>query len=112
MVQQFSLNLQTELRVGWLLEVGYVGARGTHLQRFRSLNEALDASPENAIRGVTSNTLANIGLRVPIPGVTPDSLREMESEGSSWFNGLEASLTRRLSRQLQFLAAYTFSKTL
>jgi hypothetical protein len=36
----------------------------------------------------------------------------MESEGSSSYNGLEASLTKRLSRGLQFLASYTFSKTL
>ena len=89
-----------------------LGARGTHLQRFRSLNQALDASPSHPINGVTSNTLANIGLRVPIPGVRPDSLREMESEGSSWYNGLETSLTMRLGHGLQFLASYTFSKTL
>jgi hypothetical protein len=112
MVQQFSLNTQVEVHQGWLLEVGYVGARGTHLQRFRSLNQALDASPSHPINGVTSNTLANIGLRVPIPGIRPDSLREMESEGSSWYNGLEVSLTERLAHGLQFLASYTFSKTL
>jgi hypothetical protein len=112
MVQQFGLNVQAELQKNLLLEVGYVGARGTHLQRFRSLNQALDASPENPIRGVTSNTVANIGLRVPIPGIGPDSLREIESEGSSWYNALEASLTKRLSHGLQFLASYTFSKTL
>jgi hypothetical protein len=112
MVQQFSLNTQVDVHQGWLLEVGYVGARATHLQRFRSLNQALDASPSHPINGVTSNTLANIGLRVPIPGIRPDSLREMESEGSSWYNGLEASLTKRLGHGLQFLASYTFSKTL
>ena len=112
MVQQFSLNTQVEVHQGWLLEVGYVGARGTHLQRFRSLNQAFDASPSHPINGVTSNTLANIGARVPIPGIRPDSLREMESEGSSWYNGLEVSLTKRLGHGLQFLASYTFSKTL
>jgi Carboxypeptidase regulatory-like domain/TonB dependent receptor len=112
MVQQFSLNAQVELHKDWLLEVGYVGARGTHLQRFRSLNQALDASPENPVNGISSNTLANIGLRVPIPGIRPDSLREIESEGSSWYNGLEISLAKRLSHGLQFLASYTFSKTL
>ena len=48
----------------------------------------------------------------PFPGIRPDSLREMESEGSSWYNGLEASLTKRLGHGLQFLASYTFSKTL
>jgi hypothetical protein len=92
-----------ELHKDWLLETGYVGTRGTHLQRFRSLNQALDAPP---------NTLDNIGSRVPIPGIRPDALREMESEGSSWYNGLEVSLTKRLSHHLQFLASYTFSKTL
>jgi len=110
-VQQFSLNTQAEVHQGWLLEIGYVGTRGTHLQRFRSLNQALDASPENPVNGVSSNTLANIGLRVPVPGIRADSLREIESEGSSWYNGLEVSLAKRLSHGLQFLASYTFSKT-
>jgi len=36
----------------------------------------------------------------------------MESDGSSWYNGLELSLAKRLSHGLQFLASYTFSKTL
>jgi hypothetical protein len=111
-IQQYSINLQTELLSGWLLEVGYVGTRGTHLVRQRSLNQALSASPHNPVRGVTTNTVANIPLRVPILGIPPDSLQLMESEGSSWYNGLEASLTKRLSRGLQFLASYTFSKTL
>ncbi|QNI31137.1 carboxypeptidase regulatory-like domain-containing protein [Alloacidobacterium dinghuense] len=111
-IQQYSLNVQTELHEGWLSEIGYVGTRGTHLMRQRSLNQALQASAGNPIRGVTTNTIANILLRVPIPGVPPDSLQEMESEGSSWYNGLEASLTRRLNHGLQFLASYTFSKTL
>jgi hypothetical protein len=103
MIQEFSLNVQGELARDWLLEVGYVGSRGTHLQRFRSLNQALSTS---------SNTLANIGMRVPVPGIRPDSLRETESEGNSWYNGLEASLAKRQSHGLQFLASYTFSKTL
>jgi hypothetical protein len=111
-VQQYSLNLQGELHKDWLLEVGYVGTRGTHLQRLRSLNQALPSSPENPIRGTTTDTVANIPLRVPIVGIPADSLQEAESEGSSWYNGLEVSLTKRLSRGLQFLASYTFSKTL
>jgi hypothetical protein len=111
MVQQFSLNVQGELHQGWLLEVGYVGTRGTHLQRLRSLNQALDASPAHPINGVTSNTLANIPQRVPVPGIRPDSLRELESEGDSWYNAFEISLTKRLSHGLQFLSSYTFSKT-
>ena len=112
MVQQYSLNVQTELHKGWLLEIGYVGTRGIHLVRQRSLNQALSASAQHPIREVTTDTVANIPLRVPILGVPPDSLVLMESEGSSWYNGLEVSLTKRLSHGLQFLASYTFSKTL
>jgi len=112
MIQQYSLNIQTEFHTGWLFEAGYVGTRGTHLVRQRSLNQALSASPNDPIRGVIDNTVQNISSRVPILGVPPDSLLEMESEGSSWYNALEISLTRRLTRGLQFLASYTFSKTL
>src|SRR5205823_12710885 len=52
------------------------------------------------------------GERVPVPGVPPDSLVIMESDGNSWYNALEVSLTKRLSHGLEFLASYTFSKTL
>jgi hypothetical protein len=112
MIQQYSLNVQAELHEGWLLEVGYVGTRGTHLVRQRSLNQALSASASHPIRNITENTLDNISLRVPVIGVPPDSLLQLESAGSSWYNGLEVSLTKRLSHGFQFLASYTYSKTL
>jgi hypothetical protein len=111
-VQQYSLNIQTELRRGWLWEVGYVGTRGAHLVRQRSLNQALVASVDTPIRGVTTDTVANVPLRVPIPGIPPDSLVEMESDGNSWYNGLETSLIKRMGHGLQFQASYTFSKNL
>jgi hypothetical protein len=112
LIQQCSLNVQEEFAKKMLLEVGYVGARGTHLQRVRSLNQALSASPTNPVRGIMSNTLANVPSRVPIPGIPADSLDMVESEGSSWYNGLEVSLENRVSDSLQFLASYTFSKAL
>jgi len=112
MIQQYSLNLQGEFPQDWLWEVGYVGTRGLHLLRQRSANQALEATPENPVRGQTSDTLANIALRAPILGVAPDSMNIVESEGSSWYNALEVSVTKRLSHGFQFLASYTFSKTL
>jgi hypothetical protein len=111
-MQQFGLNVQSQLRPNALLEVGYVGTRGTHLVRYRLLNQALDASPSSPIRGQTENTLANILQRAPLLGIPPESLDVVESAGNSWYNGLEASLTKRYSRGLQFLASYTFSKSL
>jgi peptidoglycan hydrolase-like protein with peptidoglycan-binding domain len=112
MVQQFSLNLQAKMQANWLFEAGYVGTRGTNLVRQRSLNQALSASSGNPIRGATSDTIANLGERVPIPGVPPDALQEMETEGNSWYNALEVSATKRLSHGFEMLLSYTFSKTL
>jgi hypothetical protein len=112
LIQQFGLNVQNELRPGLLLEVGYVGTLGRHLVRSRILNQAMDASPSHPVRGQTENTLANIPLRVPVVGIPSTALQEVESAGQSWYNAFEASLTKRLSRGLQFLASYTFSKSL
>lgn len=109
--QQFSLNLQTELTRNLMLEVGYVGTRGTHQITNRSLNQALLASAASPIRGVTTNTVANVAQRVPILGFTAPGLNGIESSASSWYHGLETSLTKRLSKGIQFLAAYTFAKS-
>ena len=110
--QQYSLNLQTRFASNYLLEVGYVGARATHLVETISLNQAGLASPSDPIRGQTTNTLANMQLRVPIEGFTPIGLDSIQTTGSEWYNALQVSLTKRLSRGLQLLASYTFARLL
>jgi hypothetical protein len=117
MVQQYSLNLQSELSRNTMLEVGFIGARGTHLLRDRDLNQALSASPTNPIRGVTTNDAVglanNVPSRVPIQGFGAfPGITEFESAGANWYNALEASLSQRLSHGLQFQVSYTFSKDL
>jgi hypothetical protein len=111
-VQEYSLNVQTQLGHNFLLETGFVGTRGTRLLRIRSVNEAMLASASSPIRGVTTSTVANVQSRVPYQGWSAPSLQQVESAGGEWYNGLEASLTKRFSSGLQFLASYTFSKTL
>ena len=106
------MNLQTQLAGNYLLEVGYVGARATHLVEVASLNQAQLASPSNPIRGETTNTVANVALRVPIEGFTPTGVNSNQTVGNSWYNSLQASLTKRFSHGLQFLASYTFARLL
>jgi hypothetical protein len=110
--QQYSLNLQTQLADNYLLEVGYVGSRGTHLMTGVSLNQAGWATPSHPIRGLTTNTLANLQERVPIEGFVPLGLDSMQTTANSWYNALQVSLTKRFSRGLQFLASYTFARLL
>jgi hypothetical protein len=113
-LQRYSLNLQTELARDLVWEVGYVGSRGTHLVRQRSINQAGLASPTNPIRGVTINTADpdNIAQRAPLIGWTTSNTTQIESEGSSWYNGLTTSVSKRFTHGLQFLAAYTFARDL
>jgi hypothetical protein len=111
-IEEFSLGTQTDLGHGYMLEIAYVGTHGVHLSRGLLPNEANLASASNPIRGITTNTVANINQRVPILGFAPTAQVENETSGQSWFNSLQTSLTKRLSHGLQFLGSYTFSKNL
>jgi hypothetical protein len=41
-MQQWNLSVQWEFRPDWLLEVGYIGSKGTNLTQARNLNQAHD----------------------------------------------------------------------
>jgi hypothetical protein len=43
-MQQWSLNMQWEFRPNWLLELGYVGSKGTKLLQIANQNQPLDLS--------------------------------------------------------------------
>lgn len=111
-VQEFNLNLQNEIMRGLVLEVGYEGSRGTHLVQQRLFNQALSASPSNPVHGETENLFANIANRAPILGFASDGGTIIESEGTSWYNALNASLKKQFGHGLQFLASYTWDRSL
>ncbi|HYR82523.1 MAG TPA: TonB-dependent receptor [Terriglobia bacterium] len=112
LVQQYSLNVQTEVVKDFLVEVGYVGSRSTHLTSGTSANQASLASPSNPIRGVTTNTVSNVPQRVRIQGFQAVGINYLDSSGIAWYNSLQTSVTKRMTRGLQFLMSYTWSKSL
>jgi hypothetical protein len=93
------------------MEIGYAGERGTNLLDQRYFNQANLATPTNPIRGQTTSTLSNVSLRVPFEGVTQGSSIQ-ETVSGSWYNSLQATLRKRFSNGLQFLASYTFARDL
>ena len=111
-VQEYSLNLQSEIMRGLVLEIGYEGSRGTHLVQQRLFNQALSATSSNPVHSETENLFANIANRVPILGFAADGATIIDSEGTSWYNGLNVSLKKRFSHGLQFLASYTWDRSL
>ena len=120
---EWNLNTQYEFLPTWVLEVGYVGSLGIH-QQAQSVSGAQGqaaAVPANvallvgpncascALYGVTTNTVNNVVLRVPYPGL---SAQATESSGIDQYkyNGLQATLRKQLSHGLQLQAAYTWSR--
>ncbi len=111
--QDWDLNLQRTLGRNFLLEVGYVGTKGTKLPRFIEGNPTVyipgQSSPDNADqRRIHSGcTLAD-----------PPSSCQFASTGlisgiaNSSYNALEASLRKRFSHGLSFLGSYTYSKAI
>jgi hypothetical protein len=101
-----------------LLETAYVGAKGKRLLRQVAVNQARLASPQNPITNavtgavIATNTPGNAFLRAPLQGVSVNGFSLNESAAISSYDSLQMSLTERLSHGLQFLAAYTFAKSI
>jgi hypothetical protein len=117
-VHQYNLSVQYELRRDLLLETAYVSARGRRLLRQVAINQARLASPQNLITNavtgavITTNTPGNAFLRAPLQGVSINGFSLNESTANSSYDSLQMSLTKRLSQGLQFLAGYTFAKSI
>jgi hypothetical protein len=111
-IYHYSLGLQSKLPGGAVLDVAYAGARDLHAILGRSLNQANLASAANPIRGQTTNTVANVPLRVPYEGWTPSSMSYFRTDGEAWYSSLQASLTQKFKHSFQYQAAYTWERLL
>jgi hypothetical protein len=112
MTEQYNLDLQRQLPAKSVVELGYVGTRGTRLAESRNINLPLLASPAGPVNGITTNTVANAYLRVPYVGFGPAGLTRIETYGFSMYNSLQVSVRKEMSNGMQFQAAYTWGKTM
>jgi Carboxypeptidase regulatory-like domain/TonB dependent receptor len=117
-VHEYNLSVQYELRKDLLLETAYVGARSRRLLRQITINQAQLASPQNpvtnAVTGMvfTSNSPSDAPMRAPLQGVSITGFSLNESSADSSYNSLQLSVTARPSNRAQFLAAYTYAKSI
>jgi len=111
-VQQWNASIQYEIARDFLFEVGYAGSHGLRLLNTRAANQPGIASPLSSIRGITTNTNANAGDRVPVAGLAADrGIALTQFSGSSKYEALTANVNKRASRGLQFLTAFTYGKS-
>jgi Carboxypeptidase regulatory-like domain len=102
-VQQYSLGIQNEFANSWMLDVSYVGSAGTKLLRTMDLNQP--TAPSAVATGPLSPGLSSLVVQA-------FGFHLVQSSSNSNYNSLQASLTKRFSAGLQFLAAYTFSHSI
>ena len=118
--QDWDLNIQRSFRSDLLFEIGYVGTKGTKLPRFVEANPAIYIPGVDA-GGKPISTSDNADQRRIHSGCTLDpasppctysSTGFIEGIANSSYNALEASLSKRFSHGISFLASYTYSKSI
>ncbi|HKY41983.1 MAG TPA: TonB-dependent receptor, partial [Pyrinomonadaceae bacterium] len=103
-VQQYNANIQWELFKNYLLEVGYVGSKGTKLLQSVTLNQPVYNRAANVF-------VAPLGTALSTQKMMASGIQQVQTASNSRFDSLQISMTKRLSSGLQFLSAYTLGKS-
>ena len=126
--QDWNLNLQRSFGQDWLFQIGYVGTSGVKLPRFVEGNPpafvpGIDNNPADC-NGAPSCPISNennVNQRRLHSGCTlaqsPSSciygsVGEIASIANSSYNAMQASLRKRFSYGVSFLASYTWSHSI
>jgi Carboxypeptidase regulatory-like domain/TonB dependent receptor/TonB-dependent Receptor Plug Domain len=101
-VQSYDFNVQQTIADGTVLQVGYVGSKGTRMFRVRDINQA--------VAGLSGT----IQQRRPFNAVYPDfaGIYELEASANSRYNALQIFLRRRLSNGLTLFVSHVWSHSI
>lgn len=105
-VQQFNFGLQWGFWKNFVLDIGYVGNKGTRLLQVISPNQPIYNRATNSFSSLYAGNVISV-----LKNVT-GGVQQIQTTSLSTYNSLQTSLTKRFSNGLQFLAAYTFGKSI
>jgi hypothetical protein len=111
-VMQYNLTVQRDVGKGTVASLGYIGSQGVHLYSQQNYNTpAVVGGSSNC----TSPSCTFTGL-TPNPAFTfhgaPLGLDFTAPTSHSTYNGLVASLTRQINKNLQGQVSYTYSRSI
>lgn len=126
-VQNWHFGIQQQFANNFMVDVAYVGSKGTRLtsnnMRINQLHPDLMRLGLDLGLDVNSQAARDAGYAPPYPGfvgtvaqaIRPfpqyfDITAPMETLGHSTYNSLQVQLQKRLSHGVNFSVAYTFSK--
>ncbi len=101
-VQSYNFNVQQTIVEGTVLQVGYVGSKGTKLFRLRDINQA------------TPGAVETLQQRRPFNTLYPQfaGIYQLEASANANYNALQAVLRRRLSQGLTLFASHVWSHSI
>ncbi len=107
--QNWNFSIERAIAKDYLLDIRYVGNKGTHLPRFIEANPSIygpgvNANNNNEMREYTTCNAAGVCNYGSVGLIADDS--------SSTYHALEIAFSRQYSHGLSFLASYWFSKDL
>lgn len=95
-VQQWNFGIQQEIGKSRVIEVAYVGSKGTHLIDSRDINQPLPTNAPTFTR----------------PNPAYGDVDIIESNAKSIYHSLQARFQQRLTNGLSVLASYTLAKSI
>jgi hypothetical protein len=117
-VQQWNVTIEKSLGQTTSVEVGYLGARGFHLQRAHLVNNALPGpgpiQPRRPFQHISfvSGTQLPPGLQAISTTFPVSAINNLENTAQSWYDAGYVNLRRRYNNGLSMLANFTFAKSL
>ena len=104
LTQQFNLSTETQLTNQASLTIAYLGQNGNHLVDPREGNQRRCADLKNPACALPVSSFPGLGL--------VSQVSYTESEATMNYNALQVTGRERTNNGLEFLANYTFSKSL
>jgi hypothetical protein len=99
-ITQWGLSVQRGVGSDVVLEIGYLGSKGTHLPLNRNLNQATPGP----------GSTAQVQARRPYPQF--GNITWIESVANSTYHSMELKAEKRYTKGLSLLGSYTFSKSI
>jgi hypothetical protein len=115
-IQQYTLNVQRELPGDMIAMLGYSGSHGTHLPYREDDINTVQPIAELPGRLYEFPALYNptTYAKINTPKLNPNvgQISAMIPEGFLLYNGMQASITKRLSKRYQYQVSYTWQKAI
>ncbi len=117
-IEQWSASVEKTLGKDTVVEIGYLGSGGFHLQRAHLINNAQPGpgliQPRRPFKKISfvANTVLPESVNVVSTTFGVSTINLLENSAHSYYDAGYVNVRRRAGRGLSFLANYTWSKSL